>query len=1120
MNPESDLSIPNSEINDSSPTSANPNSAAVTVDSNMNRDHVNNSQLLASTEHNQEDPGFISEQLSLEISKAQESLAFMTSYHSASEDEHEDEDTPSSLKQTAAKTNAELNKINMTQIDVNAANNIITNELEISSTGSLEQSFQACLDQSTDSITTATTDLSNPTNLTPISDGCEFHECNMASITPSQIKSPISLLPSKRSLSPTISKEARNLRSKLEISRTPSVANQETEVSLNEVDSVNSANSTHCLSNLGPENSQDAILNNLDLPNIPTAHISLSLDSNNPQVLDVAAQSHHEQRLSPANSNRTGHIQMVTKGEDTSIQMNESELESKPLWASSALPVYSKLIAALEEARMSDCLTEPMAKELLHLTLRCKRTGNAIISRKPLPPEDKVIVLLDDEDEDLASKYGFPSEIFNCQDPDQEEPIDLAVTIGNIAPPDQTLLPGLTSSFDGVKSATNPPSQLPDLGDKGDETESISIATHFQTANLTATAPIFTESQPAMDTSCLSDQSDPAQEPSKNSTQLLRLEVDLHEIQSTNLEQPVKSSTAIPLLSIESQPSTEKSKSLQSVQAQQSNNDLDAIHSQPSEAQETMDKLTSADGQSSPSQTQLESTSILSSPPPSPQQTIVPSQTQNSTEALQTPVDPLQSESKGKSSRDWRPRRKTAVAVVIPRFQESNKRHTPPPITYQRNEKKSKAKDVEPTSKNDTATEGRNDTTDDGTLGHVKFFLGPALMEKELTKLLTPYNGNQTSKVAKLAAWNALTNLLKLRREGEPLSQVFLDSIEGGINSVMVKTKYNGQTWYNAIEETMPHLFNCHRGEPAYAADLFNTLHLKNQNMSDKIPPGLPAVWNHTWKTMRMCIRPSPSRVSSFLKVLLDSVLLTGKTFLKEPPVSESEKAKTGIEAVCQAIKWLNSQRNSKPENSRTIRLLDSTKVNSVIDIGLIQQWEDIFIKVLDSYVVQYFEANYILNDEASTEDKALAIRFKKEWKGDSIKSPTLSHLTMFACCGIRGLICCSSDVNVTPAGQMLGFTILSDWLVKQRPDFQVKEPIFKRSNQMLMKLIDGLFDQQGHFVRPEITWYDVAKNLCFDYLSYWFTEAGELAEGGNLVFPKSSAFVGKDQVVRFSESF
>ncbi|EGF99818.1 uncharacterized protein MELLADRAFT_112401 [Melampsora larici-populina 98AG31] len=1120
MNPESNLSIPTSEIDDGSPTNANPKSAAVMVDSYVNRDHVDNSELLASTEQNQEDAGFISEKLSLEISKAQESLSFMTSYHSTSEDEHECEDRPSSLKQTATKTNADLDKINMTQIDVDAANKINANKLEISSTGSFEQSFPASINQSTGSTTSATTDVSNPIDLTPISKACEFHECNMAS---APIESPVSLLPSKRSLSPTISKESRNLRSKLETSRTPLDTNQETGASSNKAESMNSASSMDHLSNLRPERSQDTILDDSNLPNIPTSDINLSFDWNNAQGLDVApkSQSNHKQHLSPANSNQTSHPEMCNEELDTLIQMYDLEPENKPLFASSALPVYSKLIAALEEARLSDCLTDPMAKELLNLTLRCKRTGNAIIQRKPLPPEDKVIVLLDDETEDLATKYGFPSEIFNYQDPDQEEPLKLAVTAGDIPPPDQTVSPGLTNSVDGVKSATNPPSQLPNLGDKGDGTESISIATQFQTKDLTATAPISTKSQPAMDTNLLSGQSDRAQESNKNSTEPLQLEVDSHQTQSTNLEQQVESLTAIPLLSIESRPSTEESKSPpQSGQTQQSNNNSNAIHSQPSEAQEPMDKPTTIHSRSSSSETQLELTSILSSPAPSPQRSIVPSETGNPTKTSQEPVNPVESEGKGKSSRDLRPRRKTFQAVVIPRCQETTKRRTPPPITYQRNEKKTKGKDVEPTSNHNIATKGRNEATDDGLLGHVKFFLGPSLMEKELTKLLAPYNGNQTSKAAKLAAWNALTNLLKLRREGEPLNQVFLDSIEGGINNVMVKTKYNGQTWYNAIEETMPDLFNCHKGEPAYAADLFNTLALKNQNVSDKIPPGVPAVWNHTWRTMRMCIRPSPSRVSSFLKVLLDSVLLTGKTFLKEPPVSESEKAKTGIEAVCQAIKWLNSQRNSKPENSRTIRLLDSTKLNSVIDIGLIQQWEDIFIKVLDSYVVQYFEAKYILNEEASAEDKALAIRFKKEWKGESIKSPTLNHLTMFACCGIRGLICCSNDVNSNPAAQMLGFTILSDWLVKQRPDFQVKEPIFKRSNQMLMKLIDGLFDQQGRFVKPEITWYDVAKNLCFDYLSHWFTEAGELAEGGSLVFPKSSAFVGKDQVVRFSESF
>lgn len=196
--------------------------------------------------------------------------------------------------------------------------------------------------------------------------------------------------------------------------------------------------------------------------------------------------------------------------------------------------------------------------------------------------------------------------------------------------------------------------------------------------------------------------------------------------------------------------------------------------------------------------------------------------------------------------------------------------------------------------------------------------------------------------------------------------------------------------------------------------------------------------------------------------------------------------------------------------------LLDANNEGSSVDIGIIQQWHEVFIKVLDCYVVQYFEANYILNEDAKAEDKAIAIKFKKSWKGDAIKAPTLSYLTMFACCGIRGLICCSGDVNVTPAGQMLSFIVLSEWLSKQRPDFQVKEPIFKRSNQMLMRLIDGLIDKDGHFVKPEITWYDLAKNLCFDYLSHWSLEAGDLTNGSCLVFPNSSAFVGKAQTIKF----
>lgn len=73
-------------------------------------------------------------------------------------------------------------------------------------------------------------------------------------------------------------------------------------------------------------------------------------------------------------------------------------------------------------------------------------------------------------------------------------------------------------------------------------------------------------------------------------------------------------------------------------------------------------------------------------------------------------------------------------------------------------------------------------------------------MERELITLLSPYTSKQTSKMAKLKAWEALTALLEKRRTDEPLDQTFLNSIDGGINNVIVKTGFDAQTWFEAIE--------------------------------------------------------------------------------------------------------------------------------------------------------------------------------------------------------------------------------------------------------------------------------------------------------------------------------
>ncbi|KAH9823374.1 hypothetical protein DFH28DRAFT_1172847 [Melampsora americana] len=226
-------------------------------------------------------------------------------------------------------------------------------------------------------------------------------------------------------------------------------------------------------------------------------------------------------------------------------------------------------------------------------------------------------------------------------------------------------------------------------------------------------------------------------------------------------------------------------------------------------------------------------------------------------------------------------RKKMNVAVVIPRYTASNSKS-----------KSSKISDEKKKKGCSRATNTKEKS--------VKFFMGSAHQEQEVIILLSPYTSNQTSKVAKLAAWEALDDLLEGSPTGELLNQVFLDSIDDGTDNVVVKTKFNAQIWFEAIEIT---------------------------------------IWYHTWRSMPM--------FSSFLTVLLDSVLLTGKLFLKDTPATEEKRAMTGINAVCQEVKWLNSQKTTEINNANTMRLTIQTIV-------------------IDSYVVQYFEANYILDEEAS----------------------------------------------------------------------------------------------------------------------------------------------------------
>ncbi|KAH9823835.1 hypothetical protein DFH28DRAFT_921359 [Melampsora americana] len=120
----------------------------------------------------------------------------------------------------------------------------------------------------------------------------------------------------------------------------------------------------------------------------------------------------HKRHLSPLCSTGTRNVQSRVQ---TPNPENPAEIttDKEPLWASATLPIYFKLLAALEEARRLNCLTTPMGEELERLTLRCKKTGNAIIHNIPLPDEDNVINVLDDKDKDLHTKCSFPYELSN-----------------------------------------------------------------------------------------------------------------------------------------------------------------------------------------------------------------------------------------------------------------------------------------------------------------------------------------------------------------------------------------------------------------------------------------------------------------------------------------------------------------------------------------------------------------------------------------------------------------------------------------------------------------------------------------------------------------------------------
>ncbi|EGG06587.1 uncharacterized protein MELLADRAFT_63193 [Melampsora larici-populina 98AG31] len=778
------------------------------------------------------------------------------------------------------------------------------------------------------------------------------------------------------------------------------------------------------------------------------------------ETLESAHPGNQKRASSPGSANSERNVRSRIDNHSDSNSAEADKSESKPLRASAALLTYSKLMTALEEARLSDCLTRPMEIDLENLRSRCQKTGTAIIHQVPLPPEDKVVIILDNEVQNLATTYGGSVEAFDASDCDSNVQDKQSGDLPGTASIENSTTSSLESGNRNVLVTTNESSCESQI-DILDEGTSVNVdSSHIKIPQNPRVS--FPETEEASFPPS-SNNSNPAGENTNSIASPLQSTLpEASDTPETHLQQspPVHTTSKGPEKQIPPPTSAQESS---------------AISQEKGGSAESTAPLINVKAQVVP--TRELRTRI---------KTKVPIENSNSTSSSGPSTTPTSVTS----------RKKTSSLV------SSKKKVGPGKCPLNEAET---LDEVETTNKSEGNKSGNNSG-------------GSSAMEQELKELLSPYNTNQTTKKGKLTAWKALNSLLERRRLGEPLDQVFLDCIDGGVNNVVIRTKLNAQSWFEAIDHTMPELFNSHKGEPAHALGFFNTLLAKTGLLADKVPPEAPPFWHHTWRCMRMSLRPSATRVSSFLKVLLDSVLLTGKTFLKEPEIPESEKKKTGVDAVCQAIQWLNSQKSSKANHSKTVRLLDTSNLDSVIDIGLIQQWQELFFKVLDSYLVQYFEANYILNEEASSEDKAVALSFKKDWRGDSLKSPTLGYLTMFACCGIRGLICCSNDVNLTPAGQMLSFAVLSEWLSKQRPDFEVKEPIFKRSNQMLMKLIDGLFDKEGHFVRPEVTWYDVAKNLCFDYLSYWFTEAGEIAAGGNLVFPKSSAFVGKDQTIKFSE--
>ncbi|EGG09635.1 uncharacterized protein MELLADRAFT_61030 [Melampsora larici-populina 98AG31] len=485
-------------------------------------------------------------------------------------------------------------------------------------------------------------------------------------------------------------------------------------------------------------------------------------------------------------------------------------MDKKPLWALTTLPVYSELIAALEKAKRSDCLTKPMAEELERLTFQCKRTGNAIIQKLPLPAEGDTIIVLDDNDKDLHTKYGFPFELPNANS--NQNPDLTPSTSQNLIYPDKNkMLP--TEERDNKQN-----------NDKREDSNMKRVL----------------ESTP------------------KSPNQIdVSEEVETFDQDTDSCNEGAK---LIP----------------PHVQYRQSETSSNESKSAPVVSQSTQSEKETVDPNSTLTSIQSKETecvmSQIDSLPTTNQDTNVENQTENSD------LDPVVNQGPSSSTVKNVPNSTPNVVQSAESEMEIDESHSNL-IIHQSSEPK------------------------------IKFFIGLDQIKKELNELLPPYNGNQCSKNAKLIAWEALTSLLEQRRVGKPLDPEFLDSIDNGTNSVVIRTQFNAQTWFEAIQHVMPNLFNSHSGEPSYSVGLFNTTQLKKESMSDKVPHA-------------------------------------GKTFLKEPPPSEKEKARTGIEAKA-----------AKANDSKPMWLLDTNNLKPLGDIGLVQQWRDLFIKVLDAYVVQYFEA-------------------------------------------------------------------------------------------------------------------------------------------------------------------